>query len=472
MGRKTPLVRRARELARLAHADHRRKAGDIPYFTHLEAVVEILEEHGYDDETVLSAAFLHDLIEDRPAFEPRLRAEMPTAVIETVEVVTEKKQDARGAHRTKALRFRDYARALTDDTRAARRATPISCADKIHNMRSLVWAENHGHSLLARLSTRPGQHRAQLATLRPIYEARVSAALLATFDETRDALLSMIDAWLPGRAIAIAAEAHLGQYDHGGLPYIEHPMRLMMNADGRDDRIVAILHDVVEDTRWTLEDLAEEGFSEDVLRAMNAMTHRADETYEDYIERVAADRRATRIKLLDLEDNANLARIPNPTERDFKRMERYALAKVRLQAEQAKRTLYLRLDEASRGALAEHARHPVVRADHVTLAYRAPPERSAAELTPGGHAIGSTVSFDVVAEHDNGSVQAVRVAFDGESARPFDGETLHVTVSRQPDARSKDARAALDQPAVASWSMSLAGTVVWERESSLRNKTT
>src|SRR5690606_10627111 len=120
--------------------------------------------------------------------------------------------------------FDGYLAQLRADTEAARRAIPISCADKIDNTRSLVQAERDQLRLLMRMSTRPSEHEGQLARLRPVYAAVVSEPLLAAFDEASRALMKTVSAWLRARAVAIAAEAHLGQYDKAGAPYIEHPL--------------------------------------------------------------------------------------------------------------------------------------------------------------------------------------------------------------------------------------------------------
>ena len=132
------------------------------------------------------------------------------------------------------------------------------------------------------------------------------------------------------RAIAIAAEAHAGQHDKGGFPYIFHPLRVMLAMATDDERIVAVLHDVVEDTRWTLEMLRNEGFSEPVLRAIDSVTKRAGESYEDFVVRAGRDQIGRRVKLGDLRDNSNLARIASPTEKDHARLERYRRAIIEL----------------------------------------------------------------------------------------------------------------------------------------------
>lgn len=459
----SPLVRRARELARIAHADHQRKAPKVPYFEHLEAVAHLLCEHGYDDDVLLAAAYLHDLLEDRPAYADQMRAEMPDDVIHTVEILTERKHDDDGRLRSKRSRFDDYVAGLRADTEVVARARPISCADKIHNTLSLVEAEKAGQALLMNLSTRPGEHEAQLSRLRDVYALSVNARLLETFDQAAQALLETIAAWLPGRAVMIAAEAHLGQFDKAGAPYVYHPLRLMLRAKSPEARMAAALHDVVEDSAWTLAELAREGFPPAVVRAVEHLTKRPDEPYAEFIERVARDRLATEVKLLDLEDNADLSRLPEPTAKDHARVERYREACDRLRAEQRKRSLWIVLDEVSAEALRRLACHPVVRADHVTLAHRIDPAAVAGgNLLPDGRQVGDSVEVRAVAEHRDARVQALVVEIGGSTRRPADDGTLHVTVSRVEGARSRHANELLERTEPRSIDpLTLRGRIEW-----------
>ncbi|MGH7524652.1 MAG: GTP pyrophosphokinase [Gemmatimonadales bacterium] len=135
------------------------------------------------------------------------------------------------------------------------------------------------------------------------------------------------------RAIAIAAAAHEGQQDKAGAPYILHPLRVMLRCTTVDARIVAVLHDVVEDSpaenKWTLERLRAEGFSEAVVAAVDGVTNRQGETYMDFVRRAAADPIARIVKRADLEDNLDVTRIATITEKDRARLAKYAEA-VRL----------------------------------------------------------------------------------------------------------------------------------------------
>ena len=134
------------------------------------------------------------------------------------------------------------------------------------------------------------------------------------------------------RAIAIASEAHAGQKDRAGAPYILHPIRLMIQMDSEDAMMAAVLHDVVENSVWTLDDLRKEGFSNEVLNAVDSLTHRdkEGEDYWDYIQRAKSDPIAIKVKLADLEDNLNPDRLNEITEKDEKRFDRYRKAQEML----------------------------------------------------------------------------------------------------------------------------------------------
>jgi (p)ppGpp synthase/HD superfamily hydrolase len=134
------------------------------------------------------------------------------------------------------------------------------------------------------------------------------------------------------RAIVIAAEAHEHQKDKAGAPYILHPLRVMLGVRTEAERIAAVLHDVVEDTPWTLAELAAEGFAPEVLAAVEALTKREGESRPDALARAAANPIARRVKLADLTDNLDPSRIAEPTARDHERLAWYARAKAELEA--------------------------------------------------------------------------------------------------------------------------------------------
>ena len=133
------------------------------------------------------------------------------------------------------------------------------------------------------------------------------------------------------RALEIAAEAHRGQLDKAGEPYLLHPIRVMLRVSGEPERLTAILHDVVEDDpSWTLDRLRTEGFPDAIVAAVDRLTKRPGEPYDALIDRAAGDPIARQVKLADLEDNMSLLRISDPAEADLKRLERYRHAHDKL----------------------------------------------------------------------------------------------------------------------------------------------
>jgi len=110
-------------------------------------------------------------------------------------------------------------------------------------------------------------------------------------------------------AIMIAANAHHGQVDKASQPYILHPLRVMLAVSSDEDRMAAILHDVVEDTDVTLDELRRKGFSAAVVQAVDALTRRDDEPYGDFIKRARANEIARRVKIADILDNTNPERV-------------------------------------------------------------------------------------------------------------------------------------------------------------------
>ncbi len=129
------------------------------------------------------------------------------------------------------------------------------------------------------------------------------------------------------RAIAIAAEAHATKIDKDGAPYILHPLRVMLAMTDTDSRIVAVLHDVVEDHGdvWPLERIRSEGFSETVIAALDAVTHRTreGEEYFAYVARAIDNPIGRRVKVADINDNMDLKRISDLTDKDFERLKKY-----------------------------------------------------------------------------------------------------------------------------------------------------
>ena len=135
------------------------------------------------------------------------------------------------------------------------------------------------------------------------------------------------------RAIEIAQEAHKGVKDRGGHDYINHPIRVMHAMSNDQEKIVAILHDVVEDSDWTFERLKEEGFEDSVIESLRCVTkYSEEEDYQEFIKRAATNKIATKVKMADIEDNLDLSRLGTLTEKDLTRIEKYKKALKHLKA--------------------------------------------------------------------------------------------------------------------------------------------
>lgn len=128
------------------------------------------------------------------------------------------------------------------------------------------------------------------------------------------------------KALRLAYEAHAGQFDKSGVPYVFHPLHLAEQMEDEESIIAALLHDVVEDTAWSLADLRAMGFPEKALEAVALLTHDPAEPYLSYVARVKENPIARRVKLADLRHNSDLSRIKKVTERDLERVEKYAAA--------------------------------------------------------------------------------------------------------------------------------------------------
>jgi len=144
------------------------------------------------------------------------------------------------------------------------------------------------------------------------------------------------------KAIKIAVEAHTGQVDKGGNPYILHPLRVMLSLDSEEERIVGVLHDVVEDCKgWSWERLKEQGCSDKLIEALKSVSKTPDEEkqfkemddpnkkmdhYLQFIKRAKANKIGRHVKAADIRDNLDISRIDDITERDINRLNRYKKA--------------------------------------------------------------------------------------------------------------------------------------------------
>lgn len=128
---------------------------------------------------------------------------------------------------------------------------------------------------------------------------------------------------LLNKALALAMQAHQHQLDKGGHPYLLHPLRVMMQFQDETLQIIAVLHDVIEDSDITPNDLSEQGFTQEMIDAIVALTRQPDETYPEFILRVSLNPLARQVKIADLRDNMDITRLPELTEKDLNRLTRY-----------------------------------------------------------------------------------------------------------------------------------------------------
>lgn len=128
------------------------------------------------------------------------------------------------------------------------------------------------------------------------------------------------------KALQIALDAHSGQVDRAGMPYIMHPIAVAVRQKSTDAFAVAVLHDVMEDSEYTADDLRKHGIPEHIIEALILLTHAEGEPYMDYVKKIKSNELAKVVKLADLEHNSILSRLPNITEADIARQHKYAEA--------------------------------------------------------------------------------------------------------------------------------------------------
>lgn len=127
-------------------------------------------------------------------------------------------------------------------------------------------------------------------------------------------------------AILLAVWIHRGQTDKAGAPYILHPLRVMLQFSTETEQIVAVLHDALEDSVLTIDDLRQMGYAETILDALTLLTRKSGVSYDDYIDTINPHPLAKAVKIADLTDNLNLDRIPRPTDKDHERHAKYLRA--------------------------------------------------------------------------------------------------------------------------------------------------
>ena len=134
----------------------------------------------------------------------------------------------------------------------------------------------------------------------------------------------MIYTELTKKALKLSFEAHKNQVDKSGMPYVYHPFHLAEQMETEETVVVALLHDVVEDTDYTLDDIRAMGFPDSVVEALALMTHDKSVTYMDYVAKIKSNPIAKAVKLADLKHNSDLSRLDKVDEKALKRVEKYA----------------------------------------------------------------------------------------------------------------------------------------------------
>ena len=136
----------------------------------------------------------------------------------------------------------------------------------------------------------------------------------------------MIYTNLTKQALKLCFEAHKEQKDKSGMPYVFHPFHLAEQMTDEATTVVALLHDVVEDTNTTFEDLEKQGFCEEIITALKLLTHNDDTPYMDYVAEIKSNKIAIAVKLADLRHNSDLTRLDVVDEKALKRKEKYEKA--------------------------------------------------------------------------------------------------------------------------------------------------
>lgn len=140
--------------------------------------------------------------------------------------------------------------------------------------------------------------------------------------------VKMLYTHMTQKAMKICYEAHRGQKDKGGIHYVFHPFHLAEQMETEEEICAALLHDVAEDTEWTLERLGAEGFSSEIMEALRLLTHDDETPYLDYVRRLRDHPIASRVKLADLRHNSTVGRLRKPGERDRQRLRKYLRAQA------------------------------------------------------------------------------------------------------------------------------------------------
>ncbi|MCC6681904.1 MAG: HD domain-containing protein [Phycisphaeraceae bacterium] len=332
-------------LASELHRDHWRKRSigpdkkgpKIPYLCHLLAVAGTVLEYGGDEETAM-AAILHDAVEDRGGAKTlaRIRERFGDRVADIVDEVSEDAPDEANQRIPWEQRKEAYLAGLPKLSPEARL---VSAADKLANARSILKdLREIGEVVWDRFKKGKTGTLWFYRQIADIFDRIGPASLAAELDTTVTAIerfaVGPTDIDPLNRAIVIAAEAHSGKYDKGGGAYILHPLRVMSKQTNDIARIVAVLHDVVEDSDWTFDGLIAAGIPQPAIEALRLLTHDRDMPYDQYIDRLATNPLAKAVKLADLNDNLDAGRLKELKPSTIDRMNKYLDARAKLTAGQ------------------------------------------------------------------------------------------------------------------------------------------
>jgi (p)ppGpp synthase/HD superfamily hydrolase len=328
--------RRALDLAVELHHAQLRKSSDVPYVGHLLVVAGTVLEHGGDEDET-AAALLHDAVEDQgglPTLE-RIRKTCGERVAALVEALSDRipgSDQPRMGWRARKERYVAHLASADDGVRL------VACADKLHNCRAMVHDyRSKGEALWSRFGAGRDEqvwfYRACTTALRDAPRSTRVEPLLEELEDSVAELELLAERGGLAHAMAISAWAHANRRDETGMAYALHPIRIMLQQTSEPTRIVALLHDVVDEAPgWSFERLRREGFPEEVVAAVDALTRREGEGESSYLHRVAGNALACAVKTADLKDGMDLSRLPRLQEQDLARARRNHEALDRLAA--------------------------------------------------------------------------------------------------------------------------------------------
>jgi (p)ppGpp synthase/HD superfamily hydrolase len=326
----TPEFERALVFAADRHAAQPRKGTNIPYVSHLMAVASLVLEHGGTEDEAI-AALLHDVVEDQDVTLEEIRREFGPEVAKIVKQCTDAQEKPKPDWE---LRKKAYIAGIPEKTPEALR---VSLADKVHNARSILAdLRQHGDHIWSRFSRGREDQLWYYGELVEKFRQHAGDGLRPLVNEL-DRVVGEMSSQVLERAIALAVFAHAGQKDKAGAPYILHPFRVMAEMTRDVERIAAVLHDAVEDSkgRVILGDIEAIGAPAEAVEAVDVLTRSDDGSeagYTAYIERLASNPIARRVKLADLKDNLDTRRLRQVTEKDAARLTKYLKTYAKLQA--------------------------------------------------------------------------------------------------------------------------------------------